>query len=125
MDKVEIFKMVDEEDLILEIDICTASKHTSCLQQVSKLYGIDGFKKIFFAGSGNRFVVDGKEPGEYFELEHPILKEEEIEIIICKKNKIQVHKVPAQVDKIGGYLTFEVYKDLVKTDKYYVETITF
>jgi len=125
MDKIEVFKMVDESDLLIEMDFCTVSEDTKCLEKIAQEYYIEGFKKIFFTDHGNRFITDGSLTGEYFNLEHPITKPEEIEIVICKKNKIQVHKVPAQVDKIGGYITFEVYNDLVKTDKYFVEDITF
>jgi len=124
-ERVEVIKMVDEKDLLLEIDICTTSKHTSCLKKIAEDYGIEGFKKIFFTNNGNRFVTEGMEPGEYFELDYPDKQFEEIEMVICKNKDIQVHKVPAEVNINGGCITFEVYKDMVKTDKYYVKSISF
>ena len=123
MDKVEIFRMVDESDLLIEIDICSASKNTECLAKLAEVEYLDGFKRVFFTDQGNRFVTEGEEPGEFFEEDHPTLTTKEIEIVLCKDNEIQVHRVPAEVDDFGGYITKEVYTFMVKTDKFFVEKI--
>jgi len=121
--RVQVFKMLDEKDLYIEMDICTSSKNTGCLTKFIKTHGIEGFKEIFFTQNGNRYVTDGGDVDEYFDIEHSELTDKEIEIVICKNGDIQIHKVPAKVDIWTGYLTFEVYKNMVNTDKYYVKSI--